>query len=77
MDNSKVEKVTLDIWYPESNGTTPDETRVMLKTGEKDDEYTGDTLKLAREGTYTFRVIVEDNYENTGERTRSVRVESQ
>jgi len=76
VDNSKVEKVTLEIWYPDSNSTTPDETRVMRKTGEKDDEYTGDTLKLAKEGTYKFRVIVEDNFENTGERTHSVRVES-
>ena len=76
VDYSKVEKVTLEIWYPDSNSTTPDETRVMRKTGEKDDEYTGDTLKLAKEGTYTFKVIVEDNFENTGERTHSVRVES-
>lgn len=78
VDNSKVDHVILEIRYPGNNDTAnPDETRGMLETGNEDDEYTGGTLKLAREGTYTFRVIVEDNFGNTGELIHSVRVESQ
>lgn len=72
VDNSKVENVTLVITYPDKT----EETRFMWKTGNRKDEYTGGFLILSQEGTYTFKVMIEDNYENSGERSHSIEIKS-